>query len=155
MFAKGFTIVELVVVLIIISFMIFSITLSPQPNTLSLKAEAQLLTSQLRRLQYQAISGNKRTKITFSSQSYSLRDITYNQDILDLRTGQNIISLPSGQTLSTSGLPNSYIVFDSQGIPYVDEISTPLTQAAIITISESGNQFQVEIRPRTGKVKVL
>ena len=154
-YKKGFTLLELLVVLVVLSILTVSIRLSPQQNASSVKAEAELLLHQLRKIQQLAISGNKRTKIILSGMSYTLSDITYSKPILDSRTGQSTVSLPGGFSLSHSGLQNSIVVFDSQGTPYHQDFSNPLTSSAIISISDGNNIFQIEIKPHTDRKSVV
>ncbi len=153
---RGFTLIEIVVVLVVLGILSLRITLSPDgPQVLSLKAEAQSIVSQLRRAQFHAISGNKRTKVSFAPQTYSLEDITYNTAILDMRTGLSTIAIPSDFQMTFSGLPNNYVVFDSQGTPYINETNSRLAQSAIITITYKNQNFQVEIQPSTGQITLL
>lgn len=152
---SGFTLIEFTIVLILLGILSLTINLSPNQSGASLRAEAEMLISELRRIQFLAISGNKKTKVSFTSTSYSSFDITNNSAILNTRTGQTSVSLPSTFNLSSSSLPNNMLAFDSQGAPFTNDYSNKLTQTAIITLMNGSNVFQIEITPFTGKIKLL
>jgi len=145
----GFTLLELVIVIIVLA--ILAATISPMwpYKTINLNIQARALVSDIRYTQNLAVTRGVRYYLTLTSST------TYR--ILDLNGG-NITNytLGSGITFGTlTNLPNSLIAFDGQGTPYSNTTipGTPLAANATIRLNASdGSNTTVTITQITGQV---
>ena len=153
----GFTMLELVVVIIIISI-IASIAIPRSPGTnINLNAQANQLAGDIRYTQTLAMSRGSRYRINFlSSTSYSFSDTNGNV-VNNSITGQPTTTLQPGiiMTLPPTNLPNNVLTFDPQGIPYTDSTGTvALSATASIKLTAGSNTLTVSLTPQTGRVTV-
>ncbi len=106
-------------------------------------------------MQSLAMTKEAKYRINFSSSQYTLTEENGTTAVPHPGgAGSHIITLPSGVSLSTSGLPNGYLVYNKNGIPYSDngDPGTKLAGQATITLSGGGVNYSVIIEPNTGKV---
>src|SRR5690348_547194 len=148
----GFTLVELIFIILIVGIISVMIMPSWTGTTLDLSYEAQQVLNDIQYAQALSINTGQRYRwVLVSSTSYSVTD-----------SAGTAILLPSGSTLATlsngvsigslSNLPNSLIAFDSLGAPYTDTGSpgTALASTASIPISATGGSYTIQITPGTG-----
>jgi prepilin-type N-terminal cleavage/methylation domain-containing protein len=150
----GFTIVELVFVIMIIAILARYALISYQPLPIEVTAMAQQLASDIRYTQSLSMcKGVRYYLVSTGSNTYQISN-----------TSGTSITFAMGGTTQTMGggiffngatnLTNGLIAFDGWGAPYVDTANTSLTSEAVITLT-SGTQSQtVTIQPITGLVTV-
>lgn len=152
----AFTLIELIVV-ILLAAIISAIAVVRWPGSrINLNAAAQQLASDIRYTQTLAMSRAQDYVLTVSSSSYAITTgsgAAVNNPI----TGSATVTLSSGITITIppTNLPNNLIAFDSQGIPQINSnTTTPLANAAVITLTSGSNTTTVTIQPQTGRVTV-
>lgn len=154
--SHGFTLIELVVVLILISILAVGVYIAWPTTTINLGAEADQIADDLRYTQSLSMTKGARYRWTkVSSTTYQIQDSSGNPVLLAL--GSSTATLNSGITFGTfTNLPNNLIVFNGQGVPYTDTGSpgTTLASAATITVTASGQTKIISITPQTGQVSV-
>lgn len=152
----GFTLIELIAVLIIVSILAAIIIPRLTMQSLNLSAIAAQLATAIRYTQSLSMSQGQRYRINFASGSYQITDINGVAIVYPV-TGSAAAIQVSPATLSGYNPPltNNYVAFDSQGVPYVDNISpaTALVANAVITLTEGGATSNLTITPETGRVK--
>lgn len=155
---NGFTIIELVVVLILLSIFTPIVISRFGSNDVKLITNTDILKSHLRYAQIKAMndtlqpSSNPRWEIYIpDATSYAL----YRRDDSDVRTGINLPdetplspthALSSGITLTSA---SDTIAFNDWGSP-VDNSGTPLAADTIITLSDGAQTRSVTITKITG-----
>ena len=149
---KGFTLIELIFVILLLS--IIGIVLLPQwtASSLSLEFEARRVLSDIRYVQaLSMMSGQRYRFVKLSSTSYQLTNESGTAVLLP--SGVTQITLPTGMTIgSLSNLPNNLVAFDSQGSPYVNTTlpGTALSSTAIIPLSMGSQTRSIQITSETG-----
>ncbi len=147
----AFTLIELIVVILIIgiiSSVIFST--SADSSEINLNSEAELVVSDIQRVQNLSMTRNVRYAFTrVSSTSYTISTIS----------GGNTItkSLPAGITFGNfNNLPNNLVAFNGRGVPYVDASlpGTLLSNQARIRLTANRNTVVIRIRPDSGQVYI-
>jgi len=144
---SGFTLLELVVVLVLMGTLTASIFLHWTPGTASLNAQAGQLARTLRHAQALALSQGRR--LTFDVQSSS--DYAISSGGTVIRDPQGVsqnYSLVNGVTLAGSDLD-----FDSLGRP-VDSAGNLVAGVQNWTLSADGSNVTVSVTPLSGFVTV-
>ena len=154
----GFTLIELVVLLLVASILLVTIIgVWPSTTPMTLNAAAQTVKSDLQFAQARAFNYNQSLTITFSSTGYTISNNT-GPSVFFPGTGNSqsaTVGLPSGITLSTTGLTSNILDFDHSGVPWTGVWSsgpTMLTVAAQITLTRSGISQSLSVIPQTGAV---
>jgi prepilin-type N-terminal cleavage/methylation domain-containing protein len=138
--ASGFTLLELVIVLMLLSLLTFSVVVNSETNA-SVAAEADMLRAHLRFAQSLAIANNTADwSVLFEGQSYTLR-----------RDGATSPVPWPGENGATHVLPNDVnliggvgeLIFDVWGAPAADYT---------ITLSDGTRQEQVVVLGLTGLI---
>jgi prepilin-type N-terminal cleavage/methylation domain-containing protein len=129
--AKGFTLLELIVVMLVVVIISLFIGIRlPSTSLFSQPSAAEQVRRDIRYTQILAMSLNASYSIAFTTNSYT---ITPNPP-----GGAYTITMPPGVTLSTST-----ITFDSMGAP---------SAASSVTITASGSTTTLNISAETGFV---
>jgi len=150
---RGFTIVEFIVVIVLISI-VAAIAVPRWVTSPNLDAQTQQLLSDLRYAQMLAITHGQRFRVNFTlPSSYGITTLA-GTAVPNISTNTNTITLRSGITISgLTNLPNNLIAFDEQGIPYSDSAATvPLAANATITLSYNGMTRSIVITQQTGSM---
>jgi len=160
-YRHGFTLVELVVVLIvgaILSAVAYS-RLSTDP--LVVPTQAQRLAAVIRYAQNQAMTQGTRYQVRFTATTYDLYSTTGGvaTQVREPGTGQlGPYTLASGVTITIPpSLSNSALTFDGRGIPYTNLSApdSPLSPTpATLTLGKGTETRTVVISPDTGRVVV-
>ena len=153
---SGFTLVELVAVILILGVLAFSVV--PRfldKGSIDAGAMAEQLANDIRYTQSLAMTSGQRNRINLTPTTYQIATGA-GASMAHPATGSTAaISLGS---VSLSGynppLTNSYIAFDGKGIPYTDVSGIALATPATITLSSAGSTRQVVVSPTTGRVVV-
>lgn len=144
----GFTMVELVMVLIIVGIL-SAVAISRFPSGIDLHPRAQQLAQDLRLAQAYAMNrgGGYRIQAPCSCSNPDPNPCTY--EICD-NSGRQVG--PSG-FLGEVAVGSFVIRFDSLGTP-LDGSSTPVTVEQVIPLSHGGESQSVVVTPTTGAVRV-
>ena len=153
---RGFTIIELTMVISVIGILAVFAFMSLPKTTFTLDAQALQLESDIRYAQSLSMTKGQRYRWSkTSSTSYQVLD-----------SGGTAVILPSGSTTVTLGtgitfgaltnLPNDLVAFDGRGIPYTTTGSpgTALAATALIPLTAGGQTKTVSITPQTGRMIV-
>jgi prepilin-type N-terminal cleavage/methylation domain-containing protein len=148
---SGFTLVELVVVLVLLGIVAATVGVRMSAPSANLGAAADQLASDLRTVQSLAQTRAQRHCMGFTATNYT---VTNNNcgTVIGLPTSANPVILPSGITLAST---NALLVFNSLGRPFTDAAATtPLAAEAVITLSAGADSTTVRVTPETGRVRV-
>jgi MSHA pilin protein MshC len=150
---KGFTLIELIVVIVIMAILSIFIFPSLIHRNINVAAQADQLVSDLIYTRTLSLtSGERYHWVKLSANTYQIQNSSGNP-IVYPGTGLNTISLSSNITFGTlSNLPNSSVAFDGKGTPYVDNVTpgTILTSLATIALTDGSSTKTVAITPSTG-----
>jgi len=153
--SAGFTLIELMVTIIIISILAATVLLQWPGSTINLREQAEQLADDIRYTQSLAMTKGQRYRIVLSSASYQI--INSSGSAVTLMNGSTTMTLNSGITIGAlTNLPNSLINFDGRGTPYTDTASpgTALASTASIPMSANGETHTISVTPQTGRVVV-
>lgn len=151
----GFTILELVAVIVIASALFITLDLDFVDEGVDLEIVAQRLTNDIRFIQSRSMQRNDRFRINFSATGYRLSDRTDSNPVFLPGSGGDTVTLKTNQSLSVNGVvTNNYLVFDGLGQPYTtDAIPGALLAAnAVITLTMGAASVTVTVVPETGGV---
>lgn len=155
---KGFTLIELVFLIIILGIISVVISISiGDINSTKLNSAARRLASDIRYAQQLSLTKQVRHGVIFTANSYTVFE---NDNTADpARNPQGgadfVISFTTGEfagiAISTS-LPGSVVKFESNGRP-LDGTNAALTGATNqVTLTYSGSPKSLTITPETGKL---
>lgn len=150
-YAQGFTLVELVLVLLLTAILSVVAVNQWPGSDINLSAQADQLVGDIRYTQALAMNRGQRFRINFNSSGYSITNAAGTAAVPHPLTGANAVALNSGMTLTST---NSFLVFDGNGVPYTTATSpgTALAANAVITLSAAGQSRTVRVSPQTGRV---
>lgn len=154
---KGFTLIELIIVIVIVSILAAMPFLNWPSSSISLAGQAQQLANDIRYAQSLAMTKAQRYRLVISTGSNSYQILNSAGTAILFSSGSTTVTLNSGISFGTlSNLPNSLIAFDGNGIPYTTTGSpgTALAADASIPLQSSGNTTTVVITPLTGRVNI-
>lgn len=153
--ARGFTLIELIMVILLIAILAFAAVERTPTTTLTVSAVADQLASDIRYAQSLSMTRGERYCIKYlSSTSYEFAKTNCAVAVTH-PAGTTVVSLGSGITMSAwTNLPSGYAIFDGKGQPYVDTANTALAADAVITLSSGSDSRTVRISPVTGRVMV-
>ena len=150
----GFTLVELVGVLVLVGLLSVTAISRWDNSTISLSAQAEQIAGDIRYTQMISMTQGQRFRINFSSNRYWISNIDDSIQITHPATNSSDVFLNTGITLNSS---NSYLVFNGNGVPYSTASlpGTTLNSNATITLTAGSETRSVEVRPETGRVSLL
>jgi len=160
---RGFTLVELVVVLLLIAILGFFALPRLSQNTLELSSQAEQVATDIRYAQTlsmtrgAALGSQGRYCIFFTATGYQYRNngnsyatpctVAVNHPA----TGSSAAIVLAGTAVSTANLTGNYLEFDTKGQP--SSLAAPLSDATI-TLTATGGPRTVLVSPVTGKARV-
>ncbi len=144
----GFTLVELVTVLLIVSVISVTAIVSWPGDGISLSAQADQLLGDIRYAQSMAMHRGQRYRINFASDRYWLSDESGATVYAHPVVGSANVALGAGMSLSAT---NTSLIFNTAGVPY-SSTSTPLASTAVLTLSSGSESIAVRVSPETGRV---
>lgn len=151
----GFTLVELVVVMVLISALVVFVMFRGGGNIVSPGASSQQLAADLRYVQALSMTRGQRYCMLLTSSSYQLATDTTNTctiAVVHPSTGDtNPITLDNSTLGWSANLTNAYIAFGGKGAPYNDA-TTALTSNALLTLTSGGTSSVIQVNPETGRV---
>jgi len=151
---RGFTLLELVIILGILAIISVYVFSSLPNTTLSLSGQAQQLANDIRYTQSLAMTKGQRYRwVKKSSTTYQIQNNSGTPIILS--QGNTTVTFGTGITFGTlTNLPNNLVNFDGRGTPYSDTASpgTALSSNATIPITAGGETHTITIAIETGGV---
>ena len=160
---RGFTLVELVVVLLLIAILAFVALPRLSQNTIELSSQAEQVATDIRYAQTlsmtrgAALGSQGRYCIFFTATGYQYRNngnsyatpctVAVNHPA----TGSSAAIVLSGTAVSTANLTGNYLEFDTKGQPA--SFAAPASNATI-TLSATGGPRTVVVSPVTGMATV-
>jgi MSHA pilin protein MshC len=153
----GFTLVELVVIITLLGILAFvAVPRFMNQGAVNVSVMAEQLANDIRFTQSLAMTSGQGNRINLTAATYQITT-SAGVPIVHPVTG-NTAPIPLNNA-SLSGysppLTNSYVAFDSKGVPYTDvATNTVLVANATITLTTGGNTRTVVISPQTGRVVV-
>lgn len=152
----GFTLIELVVVLVIIGILAIYPLFSWQGAAINLDGQAHQIANDIRYTQ--ALSMSKADRYRFVKTSANTYQITNSSGTaIAFPSGNTSITLGTGIAFGTlTNLPNSLIAFDGEGVPYVNTSfpGTALAATATLSLVAGGETKTIAISPITGSVLI-
>jgi prepilin-type N-terminal cleavage/methylation domain-containing protein len=153
---SGFTLIELVLVIVIMSFLSVGVYIAWPGSTINLKGQADQIASDIRYAQALSMTKGERYRwVKTSSTTYQITNSSGTAILL--AGGSTTVTLNSGMAFgSFTDLPNNLVVFGGNGTPYTDTGSpgTALASTAIIPITAGSETKNISISPETGRVIV-
>ncbi len=174
--SKGFTIIELIVVMVLLGILTLSISIGTnRVGSIAIAAQAAQVAQDIRYTQSLAMTQRQRFRIYFcnpnNTSDYTVYQIIKDSDgsaVINPTTGtSNPTDLQTGITFSSCSLNGRRLVFDSLGIPYEGTSSTPFTgnETVVLSVDTSAGGCSgscggtlpgctITITPNTGYVSV-
>jgi prepilin-type N-terminal cleavage/methylation domain-containing protein len=149
----GFTIIECVIVLVILTVLAASVYLVWPGRMLNVAAQAALLADDLRYAQLLSMANGGRYRLEqTSATSYQITDSA--GALISFPLHNSSITLGTG--ISFSSPVNTLVVFDSLGVPYSDTNipGTILNTSLNFILYGDGQSMTVSVSPATGMVVV-
>lgn len=151
---RGFTLVELVFIILIIGILAVSVMPKWSGTSLGVQFEARRLLNDLRYTQALSVTTGQRYRwVKTGSNTYSILDES--GSAITLPSGTTTLTFSSGVSFGAlTNLPGSLVAFNSQGIPYITSGTpgTALASTASIVVSNGTQSSTVQITPETGYV---
>ena len=150
---KGFTLVELAVIIILVALLAFTAMPRLPGPSLDVDSQAEQLAAEIRYTQSLSMTRGDRYRVNLTAAGYQITDSGgLNPEVHPGTSSTNPVAL-DGVSLGGYNPPltSSYVAFDGRGIPYVDA-STTLSANATITLTGGGATRTIVISPETGRV---
>lgn len=148
----GFTLIELVLVIIIVGILAVSSFSRLPGTTLTLGAQTDQMAADARLVQSLELTHGASYCLNVTASGYQITTTQCTTAVANPANGATTTSFGAGIT-ATTNLPNGYLAFMGAGVPYVSQ-TQPLTAPAVITLSAGGQSRTVSIAPETGHVSV-
>lgn len=154
---RGFTLMETIVVLIILSIIGIFIMVFWPGKSIELRAEAEKLAHDIRYVQSLCIARNARYRLVFNSfpAGYLLTDASGNAIFHPANPQSALIQFSSGISYGTITPSSSYLTFTGRGVPYIfTGTLQKLTSVLQVTLADGSVNRLVQVTPDTGYVTV-
>ena len=144
----GFTLIEVVILLTVISILLVSMLVRmPSVNLYKAYNFANTLLYDLNLTKILSMSQNQRYRIVISASSYQIQDQN-GVPVVHPETTSSVINYPTGVSVT----PTTTIIFDSLGQPY-DATNTAFTTTTTLTVASSSTNQVISISPQTGFIQ--
>ncbi len=151
---SGFSLIELIVVLMLVGILaVFVIPRMTRTQSITLPAVAAQVAANIRYTQNLSMSQGQRYRINFTASTYQITDMAGVGITQPVVGGTGPVTM-TGVVLSGYNPPltNSYVAFDTRGIPYISD-TVLLAATATITLTAGSDTATVVILPETGRVR--
>jgi prepilin-type N-terminal cleavage/methylation domain-containing protein len=147
----GFSLIEMVMVLIIISIISIVVMTTYPGSVINVAAQADQLMGDIRYTQSLSKHRGQRYRINFAADRYWISSADGATVYSHPASGANIIFLNNGITLGTT---NAFLVFDANAVPYTNTATpwTALAADAVVTLTAGADTRTVRISPETGRL---
>lgn len=151
---RGFSLIELVTVLVLVAILaVFAAPRLFTIQTITLPAVAAQLMANIRYTQSLSMSQGQRYRINFTATTYQISDMAGTPIVQPVTASTAPISVaPATLTGFNPPLTNSYLAFDTRGVPFTSA-TTALASIATITLTSGSEVSNVIVAPETGRVK--
>lgn len=148
----GFTLLEMVMVVIVIGVTAAVVTPKWLENDLDVDAIARQLQNDIRYVQGMAMNRGQRHRIYFDvAASYRIADNTGAAVAHPLQPSGSV-TFPSGVAIASNGFSTGYLSFDGRGVPYNG--AAAISADTSVQLSKSGVTRTLVVTPQTGYVTV-
>src|SRR5258706_2012544 len=144
---RGFTLVELVVVLVLAGILAVGMLARFSQGVVEVSSQAEQVAADVRYAQTLSMTHGQRYCISFTGTGYQFRTTNCTVAVNHPATGSTAAIVLSGTTVGTNNLNASAIEFDTKGRP--QSFTAPLSNATI-TLTSSGQIRSVIVSPETG-----
>lgn len=154
---QGFTLLEFVMVLMIVSIISVQVYLSWPGYNINLGARALQLQSDIRYTQALSMNTDQRYYLSINTGANSYQILNASGTAIVLQGGGTTALLGTGIRFGTlTNLPNNLIQFNGSGIPYTTTSSpgTQLASTATIPLTTGSLTETISITPLTGMVSI-
>ena len=163
--SPGFTLVELIVVMLVLGILAAVFIPRSGNDAIILSTQAEQFAADMRYVQSLAMTQGwsgvapsaRRYRINFTATTYDFTDAS-GVAVAHPSGTPGSIAFAGGVSISpfpAPGLPNNVVSFDGLGRPYTDASATTLlASTATISLAGGGATRAVEIFPETGMVRV-
>jgi len=152
---NGFTLIELVAVIVLVGILAFFFSSYPPEQTIEINGQAEQLAGDIRFAQSLSMTHGTRYCIFFNTaqSQYQFRNSSCTTAVAHPATGSTAYITLSNVTMALSNLSSSYIEFDTRGKPYTFTASAS-NATVTLTSTSSGTTRSISISPETGRVLV-
>jgi prepilin-type N-terminal cleavage/methylation domain-containing protein len=153
--SQGFTFVEMIMVMVIISILAVSLMLNTPSSGINLGAQVNQVLNDIRYTQALSMTRNQRFRFVITGSTYQILNAAGTAIIL--ARGNTTATLGTGITFGTlTNLPSSLVNFDGYGTPYTTAASpgTALATAATIPLKAGTLTMTIGITPLTGRAAI-
>lgn len=154
---RGFTLFELVIVIIILAIIAIIPRLRWSESTLNLDTQTVTFIINLRYAQSLSMSRNERCRLKITlPDSYDLQDSHAAHLSIPAMNSTDTATLNNNISFGTLTNITDTIIFDSKGVPYSDlNPETPISDFITIVLQNNSVQTRaVKVTPYTGKVSL-
>lgn len=149
---SGFTLLEMMMVVIVIGVTAAVITPRWLENDLDVDATARQLQNDIRYAQGLAMTRGQRHRVYFDvATAYRIANNT-GTTVTHPLDADGSVEFGNGVTLVSNGFTSGYVAFDGRGVPYNG--ATAIAANTSVQLSKSGTTRTVQVVPRTGYVTV-
>ena len=157
--SRGFTIIEIVVVLVLISIIAASVfQRSISTDQMNFRSQFDKIQNQVRYPQSMAMKRGEPWGFSCDTNNYWIftgtnETIVANRRLLPGQTDALISLNDLGVSMSMGGNPFT-VIFDRYGIPYYPDETTPLAADLVVDLTDSGSESRsFTIVPETGLIR--
>lgn len=159
---KGFTILELVVVMVIIGILAGAMYTAWPGKKVNANLFSAQLASDLRYVQMLSISRNNPYELKFDTGNNQYQLFRINNGSNEVAedhpfTNSNTVTYDSDIAVTLTNLPNDSVTYNNKGVPYTDiglGDDDKLSSTAQIQISSDSKSYYVCLSPYTGMVEI-
>jgi len=149
----GYTILELLIVLVIVGVLSIGIYLIWSTTTISLRNTADIIKTDIEYARNLSMTTNTRYRVDLtSSTQYRILNSSGTAVVIPSTWDSTTATLPTGYTLTTS----NYLVFDGKGTPYSSTTATgsgtKITSDLTLTLTAESESVQIVITAETGRI---
>jgi prepilin-type N-terminal cleavage/methylation domain-containing protein len=144
---RGFTLVEMIVVLVIMGILAATVVAEWPGMSLNVRGQTDAVVQDIQYTQSLAMAratSGQRCQITFAASSYTIKDNAGN-------TAKSV-SLGSGLSFTGNNFTGGYLAFDNLGQPYNG--TSLMTSTVTIGITGGGSTNTISVQNSTGAVQV-
>ena len=149
--AHGFTLIEIIAVLVIIGIMsAVAVTIFSSLDKYKLISEVEILKSHLRYAQSRAMNDTVSWGISFNTENYWLKRYGESTTLSDL-PNEGDASHSLDQFGVTASFTSNKVIFDIWGTPVdIDNDNNPISVPIWITLKAGSDEKKIKVTPNTG-----